>query len=328
MRVIVYGTRPDELQALDKYSKNYELTLFLEYNNLNIDNVSLAKGFDTVSVLGHCNVNREILKKFSEYGIKYIASRSIGYENIDLDSCKEFGIKVSNSSYSPSSVGEFAVMSTLTLLRNLPFSFRQVEKNNFSLQGLQGRELRSQVVGVIGTGRIGKAAIRAYSGFGCQIVAYDPYPCKSLEGIVTYVSLVELLQCSDIITLHLPYNLSNHHLINKDTLSMMKNEAIIINTSRGELINTKDLIKSLKDGKIGGVALDVIEGEKGILHKDWSDKSLLHEDLLTLKSMPNVQITAHHAFYTREAVSDMVEFAFLNLVSFYKTGQAPNCLIV
>jgi len=327
MRVIVFGARPDELQALDKHSKDFGIVLTLEDNNLSINNVHLAKGFDMVSIIGRCNANEEIIKILSSYGIKYIATRSAGYENIDLHWCKTLGIKVSNSSYSPNSVGEFAVMSTLNLLRNLPFSFRQVEKNNFSLKGLQGRELRSQTVGVIGTGRIGKSAIKAYAGFGCKILAYDPYPSLDLEDVVTYVTLDELYMTSDIITLHIPYTKGNHYMINKDTLSLMKEEVIIVNTSRGELINTKDLIDGLKNGKVGGVALDVIEGEAGVLHMDWSEKPLLHSDLLTLKTMPNVQITAHHAFYTREAVSDMVEYALSNLVSFYKTGDAPNSLI-
>lgn len=327
MRVIVFGARPDEINALDKYSKDFGMTLTLEYNNLSLNNVHLTKDFDMVSIIGRCSANEEIIKLLWSNGIKYIATRSTGYENIDLNTCKKLGIKVSNSSYSPSSVGEFAVMSTLNLLRNLPFSFRQVEKNNFSLKGLQGRELRSQTVGVIGTGRIGKAAIRAYFGFGCKILAYDPYPSPELIGLVTYVSLEELYKNSDIITLHIPYSEANHYMINQDTLSLMKNEVIIVNTSRGELINTKDLIHGLQLGTVGGVALDVIEGEDGVLHTDWSERPLQHDDLAILKLMPNVQITAHHAFYTREAVSDMVEYALSNLVSFYKTGDAPNSLI-
>lgn len=327
MRVIAYAARPDERAAFDKFSKKFGMELRLEGSNLKPETVELARGYDMVSIVGNCTVNREILDKLSQFGIKYIASRSTGYDNIDLEAARELGINISNTFYSPNSVGEFAIMSALTLLRNIPYSFRKVEKNNFSLKGLQGRELRNQTVGVIGTGKIGRSAIKGFSGFGCKILAYDPYPNEEMKSLVEYVSFEKLIKESDIITLHVPLTDGNAYMINKETIELMKEEVLIINTSRGELINTRDLIEGLRAGKIAGAALDVIEREKGILHNDCSEKPLTHDELAILKSMPNVQITSHHAFYTRQAVSDMVEFALTNLNSFYTTGDAPNALL-
>lgn len=327
MKVIAFAARPDEQMAFDKFSKKFGMVLELVPSNLSEETVEITRGFDMVSIVGNCTVNRSVLEKLSQFGIKYIASRSTGYDNVDLESAKEFGINVSNTFYSPNSVGEFAVMSALTLLRNIPYSFRKVEKNNFSLKGLQGRELRNQVVGVIGTGKIGRSAIKGFSGFGCKIIAYDPYPSDEVKDLVTYVTLEELLGKADLITLHVPLTDDNKYMIGEESISKMKDEVLIINTSRGELVNTRALINALRSGKIAGAALDVIEGERGILHNDCSEKPLAHDELAILKSMPNVQITGHHAFYTRQAVSDMVEFALTNLNSFYNTGDAPNALL-
>lgn len=324
IKVIAFSVREDELEAFDKFSNLYNIDLKIirkPLSNLNIDE---TLGYEYISFVSTCNLKKENLEILKKNKVKFIASRSIGYDNVDIDLATKLNIKVSNSSYSPYSVAEFTVMSMMNLLRNLPLAIKKVEINNFSLKGLKGRELQNQIIGVIGTGKIGKTVIKCLNGFGCQVIAYDPFP-SHLEGI-EYVSLEKLKEQSDIITLHVPMTSQNKHIIDSKFLASTKDDVLIINTARGELIHTKDLIAGLKSGKVGGAALDVFEGESKIIYRDCSQKQIDNDSLMILKSMPNVQITPHQAFFTHQAVSDMVETSLKSLLEFSSTGEAMNSI--
>ncbi|MCS5422451.1 MULTISPECIES: NAD(P)-dependent oxidoreductase [Psychrilyobacter] len=322
IKVVAYSVREDELEAFNRFADLYNIELKIVKKGVSSSNLDESLGYEYLSFVGSCDLGKENLEVLKKNGIKFIASRSIGYDNVDLDIATKLKIKVSNSSYSPYSVAEFTVMSMMNLLRYLPLAIKKVGINDFSLKGLKGRELQNQIIGVIGTGKIGKTVIKCLSGFGCKVIAYDPFP-SHLENI-EYVSLEELKKRSDIITLHIPMTGENRHMIDSKFLSSAKDGVLIINTARGELIHTKDLVAGLKSGKVGGAALDVLEGEDGIIFRDCSRRQIDNDSLVILKNMPNVQITPHQAFFTHQAVSDMVEVSLKNLLEFSSTGDAGN----
>ena len=326
MKVVAYAARPDEYAAFERYSEEFGFAITLIGDRLSPESVKEAKGHDAVTFLGNCQVDREVLHTLAEYKIQYIASRSAGFNNVDLVAASELGIQVSNAQYSPNSVGEFAILSMMNLLRRMPVSYKKSQINDFTLRGLQGRELRNQVVGIIGTGKIGLTVAQGLQGFGCKVIGYDPYPSPQLDGLLNYVELDELYAQADIITLHVPLTGENQGMIGAQSIAKMKNEVLIVNSARGELVDTVALIAGLRSGKVAGAALDVLENEVGTLHMDCSLEPLSHEPLALLKNMPNVQITGHSAFYTRQSVSDMVEAGLGNLHAFFTTGTAPNLL--
>ncbi|WP_320047232.1 D-isomer specific 2-hydroxyacid dehydrogenase family protein [uncultured Ilyobacter sp.] len=326
MKIIAFVVRDDEIKPFDKFSKKLNIQVVLNKEILTLENIDNIKGYDGVSITAKCKLDKEILNKFKEYGVKFITTRTIGYDNVDIDYAKKLGIKFSNVSYSPNSVGEFTVMSILNLLKKLPYSITKMGSNDFTLSGLQGKELKSQTVGIIGTGKIGQSVIKSLSGFRCKIIGYDPYPCEDMKDLIDYVSYEELISTSDVISLHLPLTKENYNMFNKETFEKMKDEALIVNNARGGLINTKDMIFALENKKISGVAIDVIEHEAEFFRRDFSSKELSHEELKTLKVMPNVQVTAHHAFFTKEVVSDIVEGSLENLKSLYATGISENAV--
>ncbi|MGL5054024.1 MAG: NAD(P)-dependent oxidoreductase [Cetobacterium sp.] len=324
MKILAFAVRDDEKLAFEKFKNELNLNIDLEKQSLNYDTVHLAEGYDAVTFLGNCDVDSRVLKVLALFKIKFIASRSTGYNNIDLNSAKKLNIKVSNSTYSPYSVAEFTVMMAFNLLRKIPETFSNVSEYNFSLKSLIGKEIRNSTIGIVGAGKIGKIVAQHFKALGATVHVYDLY---QTDETLHYVSLNEIFEKSDIISLHSPLTLENRHLINESTLKKMKDGVIIINTARGELIDTSVLLKFLNNGKIGALALDTIEGEVGILHRDCSHSDFNHDILKELISHKNVSITSHQAFYTEEAVSDMVESALTNLDSFYKTGDANNNLI-
>ena len=323
MKIIAYSVRADEMKAFHQFSKELNIQVTYVEQRLTNDNIHLAQGHDGVSIIGHCDGSESILTKLKEMGIHYLASRSAGYDNIDLSAAKELGIKVTNARYSPNSVAEFALMLILMVNRRVGESFKKSSINDFSLRNLRGFELRNQTVGIIGTGRIGATLAQNLTGFGCKILAYDEYVNASLSKMVEYVDIETLLSNSDVISLHLPLNEQNHHFMNESKFKKMKESAIIINTARGELIDTKDLIHALSTKQILGAGLDVLEGEFGKFHHDLQSSSLEWDDYTILKQLNNVIVTHHFAFYTDQAVSDMVECSLISLSKFYHQEDNP-----
>lgn len=306
MKIYVYDMVDFEEETLMQLSKASDDEIIVSRDHLTIQTLERAKGCQGVSVLGYSKVTREVLKKMKEYGIIGVSTRTIGYDHFDVQAAKEYGIKLYHAHYDPYNVAEFTVMMMLVVLRKVKISICRALVNDFSLDGMKGRELRSLTVGVIGTGKIGSAVIENLSGFGCKILAYSRHPSEKLEKMVSYVSLDTLYAESDIISLHVPLSDENYHMINYQTMKTMKRGAIIINTARGALIDTKSLIQALEEEQIGGAAVDTLEEEQDVIHTDVGTKIINKQPLLYLKQFPNVVYTQHYAFYTQEAVDSMI----------------------
>lgn len=323
MRIFVYNYRKDdEAEFFDIFSKQYGVTLGICEKTPTVETAMLAKGYDCVSIITS-KIDAAILEKFKEIGVRFISTRTIGYDHIDLERAKELGIKVGNATYSPSSVADYAIMLILMSLRKMKLIMNRANYQNFGLDGVRGRELPRLTVGVIGTGKIGRCLIEHLSGFGCKILAFDLYESEEVKKYATYVSFDELLKNSDILTLHAPSTEENFHLINEESIKKMKDRVVIINTARGNLIDSSALIGAIESGKIGAAALDVVENESHIYYKDYNTKIITNRELSLLKSFPNVILTPHTAFYTDQAVSDMVENSIKSCCLFLEGEDNP-----
>jgi D-specific alpha-keto acid dehydrogenase len=275
-------------------------------------NVDLARGNRCISVGHKTQVTDSILLALSRVGVRYISTRSIGCNHIDLAYAGSVGIRVGNVEYSPASVADFTLMLMLIAIRNATSIIRRADRHDYRLTEMRGRELRDLTVGVVGTGRIGTAVIDRLRGFGCRVLAYD----NRAETVERRVPLDELLRQSDIVTLHTPLNADTHHLLDRRRIAQMKDGAFVVNTGRGALLDTRALVSALEDGRLGGAALDVLEGEDGIFYADFSDKRLADGTLMRLQRLPNVIITPHTAFYTDHALADIVEESLVKCVTF------------
>ena len=324
MRTIAFAVRNDELDAFHNFSSELNIEVKLVTEKLSLDTVDLTKGYDNVVFFGMCDLSEEVLTELKSNGVKYIASRSAGFNNVDMAAAKRLGIKVSNASYSPNCVADYTVMLTLMAIRKMKSIMKRVELGDYSLPGIQGKEMHNLTFGIIGTGRIGQVTARNLSGFGGRIIAYNNSEKDEIKDIVEYVSLETLLKESDVISLHTPLVESTKYLINEETLSKTKQGVVIINTARGELIDTKALIKFIDNGHIGAVGIDVLENELGLFHVDHSLNHLVNHDLSILQSYKKVIVSPHSSFYTDQAVSDMVEVALRSVVSFIHTDTSPN----
>lgn len=288
---------------------------FLEFR-LTPDTVETARGATAVCLFVNDQGDRACLARLAEFGVRHVALRSAGFNHVDLPAAKELGLHVTRvPAYSPHAVAEHSLALLLTLNRRIHRAYNRVREHNFSLSGLVGFDLHGKTVGIIGTGRIGKITAQIYRGFGTRVLACDISPDLkwSREHSVDYVPLNELLAASDIISLHSPLVPSTHHLINAQTLALMKPGAYLVNTSRGKLVDTAALIAALKTGRLGGVALDVYEEEEGVFFEDLSDQVLKDDELSRLLTFPNVLITSHQAFLTREALTEIARVTLENI---------------
>ena len=327
MKILAFSVCDYEENAFARFEKEMQLDITYTTKELNQDTVDMAKGYDGVTFIGHSVVDRLVLEKLHSYGIKYVAARTIGYNNIDMDAAKELGIHVSNARYEPHNVADFTVMLMLMLVRKAKISICRALVNDFSLESMKGREMRSLTIGIIGTGRIGALTARNLSGFGCRILANDKYENTGIKDIVEYVDIDTLYKESDIITLHMPLTEENFHMINKDSMAKMKDGVILINTARGQLIDTEDLITALESGKVGGAGIDSVEGEEGVAHVCVGTRVIDKRTLLYLKQFPNVILTQHYGFFTDEATSDMVKSALVSLTCFGNGQENPYQVI-
>lgn len=277
------------------------------------DNAALARGSRCISVSHKTRITKSTILALSRVGVEYISTRSIGYNHIDVEYAASVGITVGNVDYSPDSVGDYTLMLMLMAVRNAKSIIRRTDAHDYQLDQKRGKELRDMTIGVIGVGHIGTAVIDRLRGFGCRVLARDnqPHPCGADN-----VSLSELLQNSDIVSLHTPLTSQTHHLLDRERIEQMKHGAYVINTGRGPLIDTAALLASLENGHLGGAALDVLEGEEGIFYADWRDKPVENQTLLRLQAMPNVLISPHTAYYTDHALADTVENSLINCMSF------------
>ncbi len=312
--VAFFDTKSYDRESFKKFAdENIKLRLF--ENKLNIDTVSMAENCDAVCAFVNDDINKEVIEKLHSYGVGIIAMRCAGYNNVDLKACKG-KIKIAHvPAYSPYAIAEHAMGMILLLNRKLHRAYIRTRDHNFSLEGLTGFDLKGKTVGIVGTGKIGRCFADICKGFGMEILGFDPYENSEFCG--KYVTMEELLKNSDIISLHCPLTKENRHLINDKTVSQMKDGVFIINTSRGKLIDTQSVINGLKSQKIGAAGLDVYEEETDLFFEDYSEEIILDDTLSTLISMPNVLVTSHQAFLTREALSSIAETTMQNLRDYF-----------
>lgn len=302
MKIIFFSTKPYDKIWFEPVSKDYGYEVEFLEPRLTEQTVPLANGADMVCAFVNDEVNAAVIEQLAKYKIKAILLRCAGFNNVDLKKAAECGIKVLRvPSYSPEAVAEFAMGMLLTVNRQIHRAYTRTRDFNMNIHGLMGRDLNNKVAGIIGTGKIGQAMIRICKGFNMRVVAYDPYPNSSLD--VEYVDLDTLFRWSDVISLHCPLTESTKYIINGESLGKMKKGAYIINTSRGELIKTKDLIDALLEpGKLGGVGMDVYEEEEGVFYEDRSNEVVDDAMLARLVTFPNVLITSHQGYFTYEAL--------------------------
>lgn len=332
MKITFFSTKPYDKEFFDKVNQdfNFELDYFETHLGPHILNV--VEHSDAVCAFVNDTLNAEVLESLSKKGVKYIALRCAGFNNVDLEAAKRLGIRVSRvPAYSPEAVAEHAMAMILTLNRKTHKAYNRVREQNFSLNGLMGFNLYQKTIGVIGTGNIGTAFAKIAKGFGAEILAYDITENPELKDIgVDYVALDKLLSDSDIISLHCPLMDSTHHLIDKESISKMKENVMIINTSRGGLIDTKAVIDGLKSKHIGYLGIDVYEQEEKLFFRDLSHTIIEDDTIQRLMSFPNVLVTAHQAFFTEEALHQIATSTLTSLSNFEanKEFENPNAVLV
>lgn len=325
IKVAFFDTKDYDKKLFEEYNKNFGYEITYYESKLNLETVHLAKGFDVVCIFVNDRADKPVLDKLNEYGVKLIALRCAGFNNVDLTNLGKLkAVRVPN--YSPYAVAEHATALLLNINRKIYKSYQRVKKYNFAIDGLLGFDVHGKTVGVIGTGKIGKVFIQIMKGFGTNVIAYDVYhDDKAAEELgFSYVSLDELCEKSDIISLHCPLTPETKYIINKETISKMKDGVIIINSSRGKLIKTDDLIEAMFENKIGGVGLDVYENEEEYFLQDLSGSYKRDKNLSLLISMPNVTITSHQAFFTSEALNKIASDTCQNIKDIFEKGECAN----
>ncbi len=300
MKIAFYGTKPYDKIWFEPMAKDYGFEIRFIELPCNEETVFLAKGYDAICIFVNDYVNAKMVEQLYEMKVKAILLRSAGFNHVDVKAAEDKIVILRVPSYSPEAVAEFAMSLLLTVNRHTNRAYNRTRDFNMSLNGLMGNDLNHKVAGVVGTGKIGQAMIRILNGFQMQVLAYDPYPAKGLEA--EYVSVEELMRKSDVISLHCPLTSETEHIVNKDTIAMMKQGVYLVNTSRGALIDTDALIDGLLQKKFGGVGLDVYEEEEGIFYEDRSGEIIQDENLARLVTFPNVLITSHMGFFTSEAM--------------------------
>ena len=324
MKIAIFEKKPYEETIITKFAKENNIEILSTEKILDEKTLHLCKNADAITTLGSSILDKTILEKIKELQVKYIATRTVGYNHYDIEYAKSIGLKVCNVSYAPNGVADFTVMLMLIAIRKYKPAMWRQNVNDYALNGLMGREIRHLTVGVLGTGKIGSTVVNNLSGFGCKILAYDVYKNENIKDKVKYVELDELLEKSDIITIHMPLNEQNKNIINKETISKMKNGVVLINTARGELMNIPDLIEGIETEKIGALALDVFKNEDEIYHHNRANDIIRNRDMAYLRQFPNVILTQHMAFFTDSATNEMIENSLNNILSFEQTGTCKN----
>ena len=322
IKAIMFDAKQYDRESFSEQVENKDISIKYIDAKLNEDTVDLTKGYDAVIVFVNDDVNENVVNKLYENGVKLIALRCAGFNNVDVKAAFKKIHIVRVPSYSPYAVAEHAMAMLLTSIRRIHKAYIRTKDFNFSLSGLTGFDLYGKTMGVIGTGKIGRIFINICKGFGMNVVAYDPFPVEDSD--INYVSLEELFKTSDIISLHCPLTNDTKHIIDKKAVDMMKKGVVIINTSRGALIDTDVLLEQIKSRKIGAACLDVYEEESDIFFEDYSGHIVNDDTLARLITMPNVLITSHQAFLTREALSNIAETTVSNIEMFFNEDKTEN----
>lgn len=326
MKIAFFSTQPYDREYFERYNKLHTIKFYQV--QLNEETAGLAKGYDALCAFVNDQLTATVIKALAENGIKVIAQRCAGFNNVDLAAAKENHIAVVRvPAYSPHAVAEHALALIMTLNRKTHKAYNRVREANFSLDRLTGFDLYGKTVGVIGTGKIGQCFATIMLGLGCKVIAFDLIANKDLEVAgVEYLPLMDVLQQADIVSLHCPLTEQTAHLINTHTLSLMKDGAMLINTSRGALIDTKAAIEALKKGKLGYLGIDVYEQEEKLFFHDLSENIIQDDDIMRLMSFSNVLITAHQGFLTDEALTQIALVTLQNITDFEEGKKLQNAV--
>ncbi|MCC4831626.1 lactate dehydrogenase [Shewanella sp. 10N.286.51.B7] len=326
MKIGFFSAKNYDIQHFDAMNKDFGAKIeYFDYR-LCMQNAKLADGFEVVCAFVNDSLCEEVLVELAKGGTKIIAMRCAGFNNVDLDAAKRLGITVVNvPAYSPESVAEHTIAIMLTLNRKIHKAYQRTRDANFALSGLVGFNMHGKTVGVIGTGKIGIATIKILLGFGCKVVAYDPYPSEVVKGLgVEYISLDELYPQCDIISLHCPLTEDNHHLLSQNSFNKMKPGVMVINTSRGGLLNAIDAMEALKVGQLGSLGLDVYENEKELFFQDKSNEIIKDDVFRILSASHNVIFTGHQAFLTDEALNAIAYTTLKNITDLLTSHHSDN----
>ena len=321
MKLFAYEVRKDEIAAFERVKNELGVEIICTEQVLSEETLPLCIGCQGVTALGHSELNRSILTKLRDAGIFAVSTRTVGTNHIDLAAAKELGIHVCNTNYGAECVADYTVMLLLICLRNYKPALWRMQVNDYSLSGLQGRQVGSLTIGIVGTGRIGQQVMQNLSGFGCKFLCYDPFPNAAAAKLGTYVTLEEIWQNCDVITFHTPLTKENFHMVNRETIAKMKPGVVLINTARGELMDVDALIEGIENEHIGRLAMDVFDAEEGIYHENLRDNIIKNRSMAYLRQFPNVIMTPHIAFYTAEAVESMVQGGVRGIYEILTTGK-------
>lgn len=326
MKTLVYSVHGFDKPFLEKAATNLHELVFSELP-LEAASAHLAKGFEAIALFTSDKVSKEILEILHKNGVRYIALRSVGYDHVDVKKAKQLNIKIANvPNYSPYAIAEHAVALLLALNRNILLGQELIKKNDFRLDKLVGFDLHGKTIGIVGTGKIGSAFAKIMQGFGCKLIGYDILENKELinETKIIYTSLEELSKLSDVVSINCPLNSETKYLFNKTIFSKMKKGMVFINTARGDIVNTVDLIEALDKGIVAAAGLDVYENEKQIFFYDHSISKIKDEIFEKLRSYSNVLITGHQAFLTNEALKQIADTTIENLSEWEQNGISKN----
>ena len=326
MKIAFFDAKPYDKPAFLEYSEKANIKIKYFETKLNEDTVELSKGYDGVCVFVNDTVNAAVIDKLCEYGVKIIALRSAGFNNVDMKYAFGKIHVVRVPSYSPYAVAEHTMALLLTSIRRIHKAYIRSRDFNFSLQNMTGFDLHGKTVGVVGTGKIGRVFIDICNGFGMKVLAYDKFPSKELEesGKAKYVSINEIFANSDIISLHCPLTEETYHIVDEEALKTCKKGVVLLNTSRGALVDAEALLNAIKMRKVGAACLDVYEEESDLFFEDNSGHIMEDDTLARLISMPNVIVTSHQAFLTSEALSNIAETTIQNILDILNNGACQN----
>ncbi len=326
LKVAFFDTKPYDKPAFQKYGDEKNIKFKFFETKLNEDTVDLAQGYDAVCVFVNDTVNKEVIDRLYELGVKTVALRCAGFNNVDMKHAFGKVHIVRVPAYSPYAVAEHAIAMLLTSVRRIHKAYIRTRDFNFSLSGMTGFDLHGKTVGVIGTGRIGRVFIDICRGFGMKVLAYDKFPAEGLDNgdTVRYTELDELFEKSDIISLHCPLTEETYHIINRDSLEKCKKGVVLVNTSRGALVDAEALLDAIKTKKVGAACLDVYEEEADVFFEDFSGHIIQDDVLARLISMPNVIVSSHQAFLTEEALNNIAETTVQNITEVFVGGRCAN----
>ena len=323
IKMLVYNYRDfDEKQYFDQYADEFGIEIKHVPFSPSMENVSLAEGCQCLNIIT-TPLTSEMLEKYHALGIRYIVTRTIGYDHIDVETAKRLGICIANTPYGPEGVAEFALMLMLMAIRKARSIEHRFYGQDYTLKGLMGKQLSGMTVGIIGAGSIGMALIKLLEGFKCRVLVYSPSRKSELPSYAEYTQMDEVLSISDIISLHAPSNDKTYHMISKEQINIMKDGVVIVNTARGALLDTNAVIDGLDSGKIAGLGLDVIEDEFDLVYYDHREEVMNKKQLYLLRSYPNVTMTHHMAFYTEQTIETMVRDSLRGAECFFNGKDNP-----